>query len=84
MERINYANTWQPFFEEAGLRTFDDFFQRFEGTQINKNTKRSVVMRTFERAGGTKTLFMKRFFNPILKICCLRCGTGAGYAVRAA
>ncbi|HML76444.1 MAG TPA: lipopolysaccharide kinase InaA family protein [Anaerohalosphaeraceae bacterium] len=67
MERINYANSWQPFFEEAGLRTFDDFFQRFEGTQINKNTKRSVVMRTFERAGGTKTLFMKRFFNPHVK-----------------
>jgi len=67
MERINYANLWQPFFEEAGLRTFDDFFQRFEGTPINKNTKRSVVMRTFERAGGTKILFMKRFFNPHFK-----------------
>ncbi|MEN6309896.1 MAG: lipopolysaccharide kinase InaA family protein [Anaerohalosphaeraceae bacterium] len=67
MERINYANSWQPFFEAAGLRTFDDFFQRFEGTQINKNTKRSVVMRTFERASGTKTLFMKRFFNPHFK-----------------
>ncbi|MBN2512743.1 MAG: hypothetical protein JXB18_07380 [Sedimentisphaerales bacterium] len=67
MERITYANSWQPFFKEAGLRTFDDFFQRFEGTQINKNTKRSVVMRTFERPGGTKTLFMKRFFNPHFK-----------------
>lgn len=67
MERIHYANAWQPFFEEAGLRSFDDFFLRFEGTQINKNTKRSVVMRTFKQAGGTKTLFMKRFFSPHFK-----------------
>lgn len=67
MERIDYANSWQPFFEQAGLRTFDDFFLQFGGSQINKNAKRSVVMRTFERPGETKTLFMKRFFYPYFR-----------------
>jgi len=67
MKQVIFSNPWRAFFEEQGLRGFEDFFDAFEGTQINKNTKRSVLTRTFENGGQSRTFFLKRFFNPHFK-----------------
>ncbi len=67
MEKIAFKDPWQNFFQAASFRRFDDFFDRFEGEQINKNTKRSVLVRTFEDTPKPRTFFMKRFFDPHYK-----------------
>jgi hypothetical protein len=67
MNQITFSDHWQAFFEPLGFCRFEDFFDAFEGSQINKNTKRSVLVRTFEQGPETHTFFLKRFFNPHLK-----------------
>jgi hypothetical protein len=67
MKQVVFSNPWRTFFEELGFRGFEDFFDAFEGTQINKNTKRSVLTRTFEQGPQSRTFFLKRFFNPHFK-----------------
>jgi hypothetical protein len=67
MKQVVFSNPWRTFFEELGFRSFEDFFDAFEGTQINKNTKRSVLTRTFEQGPQSRTFFLKRFFNPHFK-----------------
>lgn len=66
-ENIVYSGQWQQYFEKASFCRFEDFFDRFEGTQINKNTKRSVLVRTFDDSPQPRTFFMKRFFDPHYK-----------------
>lgn len=67
MKQIVFAGQWQRFFEPFGLSSFEDFFYSFEGTQINKNTKRNVLTRDFRDNNRENTFFMKRFFNPHIK-----------------
>jgi hypothetical protein len=67
MEQVIFSNPWQAFFKEQGFCGFGDFFDSFEGTQINRNSKRSVLMRTFKDGNRERTFFLKRFFNPHFK-----------------
>lgn len=67
MENIVYSGQWQRYFEKASFCRFEDFFYRFEGEQINKNTKRSVLVRTINDTPTPRTFFMKRFFDPHYK-----------------
>jgi hypothetical protein len=67
MEYIEFTNQWQAFFKTHGLCAFEDFFVSFDGTQINKNSKRSVMVRTITDNGQEYTFFLKRFFNPHFK-----------------
>jgi hypothetical protein len=66
-ENIAYTGQWQLYFEKLSFRRFEDYFCRFEGEQINKNTKRSVLVRTFNDTPEPHTFFMKRFFDPHYK-----------------
>lgn len=67
MKQIEFTNQWQAFFKKHGLSGFEDFFVSFEGTQINKNSKRSVMIRTILDGDKKYTFFLKRFFNPHFK-----------------
>jgi len=44
VDKIVFTDTWQKFFADFGLKTFDDFFNYSHGQTINKNNKRDVVI----------------------------------------
>ena len=67
MERIVFADFWQPVFAEFGLKSFGDFFDYSGGQQTNKNNKRDVSILTFGNKPDCKVFFLKRFHNPHLK-----------------
>jgi len=67
VERIVFADSWQPVFDEFGLRSFDDFFTFPGGERINKNNKRDVTILTFGDEPHRKLFFLKRFHNPHFK-----------------
>ncbi len=67
MEKIVFADSWQGFFAEFGLRSFYDFFD-YPGTErIDKKTKRRVNKLTFGDGRKRRTFFMKRFYYSHLK-----------------
>lgn len=67
MEKVVFADSWQPVFAEFGLTSFDDFF-RYRGAEtIGKNNKRDVSRLTFGDGPERKVFFMKRFHNPHFK-----------------
>jgi tRNA A-37 threonylcarbamoyl transferase component Bud32 len=67
VQRIVFADSWSEFFAEAGLRSFDDFFEHLAAEAIGANNRRSVV--TFNLGSGSheKKFFMKRFLRPHFK-----------------
>ncbi len=67
VEKIVFTDSWQRFFGEFGLVSFDDFFQYSRGETVNRNNKRNVL--AFELGGDSeqKQFFMKRFFHPHFK-----------------
>ena len=67
MDRIVFADSWQPRLAELGLRTFDDFYRIDEGTAIGANQKRNVHRLTLGDGPNRKVLFMKRFHHPHFK-----------------
>jgi len=67
MERITFADSYQPIFAEAGFRSFDDFFNYDGGKRVNKNNKRQVIRFTLETTAGQKVFFMKCFHRPHFK-----------------
>jgi len=67
VEKIVFADCWQPTFAEFGLRSFDDFFYYSKGRRINKKNKRDVLTFTLEGESLKKQFFMKRFVNPHFK-----------------
>lgn len=67
MFRIEFAEGFEQFFAENGMRSFDEFFELKLGDVINRNTKRNVVAFSVESDGGVKEFFMKRFIKPHYK-----------------
>jgi hypothetical protein len=67
VEKVVFADSWQGFFEESGLVSFDDLFNYSAGERINKNNKREVIRFAFGSGLHEKQFFMKRFINPHFK-----------------
>ena len=67
MERVVFAESWQPVFAKFGLKSFDDFFCFSGGERINKNKKRDVSILTFGDEPNHKVFFLKRFHYPHFK-----------------
>lgn len=67
MEKVVFADSWQPIFAESDLRSFDDFFYYSKGRRINKKNKRDVLTFTLDGELLKKQFFMKRFCNPHFK-----------------
>lgn len=68
MIKVEFAKDRAPIFEEAGLKSFEDFFAYADGQIVGTNRKREVVAMTLDTAGGGKEeFFMKRFFKPHFK-----------------
>lgn len=67
MKKVVFENTWQDFFAQFGLKSFDDFFDYAAGQVIDRNTKRNVQILTFGNEPDCKVFFMKRFHNPHFK-----------------
>ena len=66
MEKVVFAQSWQSFFAELGLKSFVDFFS-FSDERLNESSKREVQMLTFGEDANTKKFFLKRFFYSHLK-----------------
>jgi hypothetical protein len=62
-ERVVFADDWQPVLAEAGLQSFDDFFE-FRKPKVVPDSKRRVITITI---GDDKRLFLKCFRYSHLK-----------------
>ena len=67
MQEVIFTNSFEPFFAELGLRSFDDFFNYSGGQTVNKNNKRDVQRLAFESDGQTRIFYIKRFCKPHIK-----------------
>ncbi len=61
MERIFFAEGWQSYFDEYGLKSFDDFFNCDADFGILESSKRYVNSVSFGDGPQRKTFFIKRF-----------------------
>jgi hypothetical protein len=61
VERIFFAEGWQSYFDECGLKSFDDFFNCDADFNILKSSKRYVNSVSFGEGSQGKTFFIKRF-----------------------
>ncbi|MHC4418800.1 MAG: hypothetical protein ACYSU6_09480, partial [Planctomycetota bacterium] len=66
MERVVFADSWQRFFHECGLRSFDDFFSSSPG-RTDKSKKRHVGVLNLGNGANRKVFFLKRFYHPHFK-----------------
>lgn len=68
MKKVQFKNEiLQKGFAEKGLISFDDFFDYTDGQEINRNTKRNVLVLRVEMDGRSQTFYMKRFERPHFK-----------------
>ena len=67
MEKIVFADSWEGYFSDLGLKTFDDFYNYGDAIAVNKNRKRNVQRLTFGTETEPCVFFMKRFHKPHLK-----------------
>ena len=66
---IHFADTWREFFETHRMKSYDDFFDRFDrghqGDETkSKKNKSDVQMFTAGPDKNKTTFFLKRFYNP--------------------
>jgi len=66
MQQIEYDSSWQRYLEQAGLRSFDDYFA-LTGQLLTANQKRDVISFCIDKNGKSQRLFIKRFHHPHLK-----------------
>jgi hypothetical protein len=66
VERVVFADSWQRFFHECGLRSFDDFFSSSPG-RTDKSKKRHVGVLNLGNGANRKVFFLKRFYHPHFK-----------------
>ncbi|MDI6450641.1 lipopolysaccharide kinase InaA family protein [Anaerobaca lacustris] len=77
MDKVVFAESWEPYFAALGLRTFDDFYDYPETLTVNRNRKRDVLKLALGEGADRKIFFMKRFHDPHLKdILATRSGLG--------
>lgn len=43
MDKVVFAESWERYFADLGLRAFDDFYDYPETITVNQNGKRNVV-----------------------------------------
>ena len=67
MDKVVFAESWEPYFARLGLRTFDDFYDCAETVTVNRNRKRDVLKLTLGEGPDRNVFFMKRFHDPHLK-----------------
>ena len=67
MDRIVFADSWETYFGQVGLKAFDDFYDYVDTTEVHKNHRRNVQRLTFVEGTDRRTFFMKRFQNPHFK-----------------
>lgn len=67
MDKVVFAESWERYFADLGLRAFDDFYDYPETITVNQNGKRNVVRLALGGEGGGEIFFMKRFHDPHLK-----------------
>ena len=59
MEKVVFADSWQPIFVELGLKSFDDFFGYRGGKIVDKNNKRDVYLVKRKLRGKYTIAFLK-------------------------
>jgi len=77
MDKIVFADSWEPYFAGLGLKTFDDFYEYADANTVGKNHRRNVQRLAFDTDGNRCTFFMKRFQSPHFKdmvAACRTCG----------
>jgi len=67
VERIFFADSWQKFFAELGLKSFDDFFEYPGMERMRRNKKRHVSIFNLGNGPNRKEFFLKRFCYPYFK-----------------
>ena len=67
MDKIVFADSWESYFADLGLRTFNDFYDYAETTTVNENQKRNVQRLVLGQGPNRHTFFLKRFHSPHLK-----------------
>ncbi len=67
MEKVIFTDSWERFFVEFGLKTFEDFYDYKDGEIVNKNYRRNVCKFVLGDGAERKTFFMKRFCSPHIK-----------------
>jgi len=67
MDTVVFADSWEPYFQRLGMRTFDDLYHQSGGLTAGKNARRDVQRFTLGDAEGRNVFFMKRFHHPRLK-----------------
>jgi hypothetical protein len=64
---IHFAETWREFFEKYNMKSYDDFFLRFDrgyhGDETKSRKNKSDVQ-MFTVGDNETTFFLKRFYNP--------------------
>ncbi len=61
-ERVVFADSWQRFFAESGLESFDDFFEYSLSGVADDNRKRYVSILNLGNGPNRKVFFLKRFY----------------------
>lgn len=67
MDNVIFADSWEGYFADLGLRTFDDFYDYDDATTVNRNRKRNVQRMVLGTGPDRRVFFMKRFQRPHLK-----------------
>jgi hypothetical protein len=67
LARVVFTESWGPYFEKLGLKSFEDFFKYDKGTVVNNRSRREVLRFELGAGGEVKTFFMKRFHRPYIK-----------------
>jgi len=66
-ERVVFADSWQRFFAESGLTSFDDFFGYSGSQRLENNKKRHVGILNLGNGRDCRVFFLKRFYFPHFK-----------------
>lgn len=67
MDKVVFAEAWEPYFARLGLRTFDGFYDYAGTVTVNRNRKRDVLKLALGEGPEAAAFFMKRFHDPHLK-----------------
>ena len=67
MIKLQFEKEYKDYFDNLGLKSFEDIFSYADGSLIGKNKKRDVTSFTLENTQGKNVFFMKRFMQPHFK-----------------
>jgi len=64
VERVIFSGSWKDFFAEAGLATFEDFFNYPGPERETESSNRDVYPITINKGNNSNMFFIKRFHCP--------------------